>query len=63
MSVAALAFLFVGYLASQIAALNGPVAQADYATKADAAPIRALASLFFFGAIVLALVPERESPT
>ena len=63
MSIFAVLFLFLGYLASQLAALDGPVAQAAYATKADAFPVRAIASLIFFGALILALIPDKEPST
>jgi hypothetical protein len=53
--------LLAGYCASQVAAMNGTVA--DYAHKVDQAPIRGLALILLLAACVLALVPERtEGP-
>jgi hypothetical protein len=47
-----------GYLASQLAAINGQAA--DYAAKIDQPSIRTLAALLLVAAIALSFVPDRE---
>jgi hypothetical protein len=47
-----------GYLASQLAAMNGQAA--DYATKIDQPSIRAFAALLLVAAVALSLVRDRE---
>ena len=53
--------LVAGYVASQVAAMNGTAP--DYAQKVDQAPIRSLALIFLVAACVLALIPDREEGT
>jgi hypothetical protein len=57
-SAATVVFLLLGYLASQVAAMQGTFA--SYAEKADSAPIRTLALLIFVGAIISCFIPDRE---
>ncbi len=55
------ALLVVGWGGAALASMSGTAA--DWAVKADAAPVRALALVVLAGAVVLAFVPEKETPT
>ena len=57
-ALVAVAFLGVGYLASQASVLGGNVSK--YAFQMDQPGIRLLAALVLVGAILMAFVPERE---
>ena len=51
--------LVAGWGGAALAAMGGTAG--DWATKADAAPIRLLALVALLGSIALAFVPDRES--
>jgi hypothetical protein len=60
-SLAAILLLGGGYVASQVAVLNGQ--SAEYALKVDQAPIRFLALVILLAAIALAFVKDKgETP-
>ena len=50
-----------GYIASQIAWWQGSEQAMAYAAKVDQPPIRILASILFFGAIIVGSIPEKET--
>lgn len=52
------ALLVLGWGGASRAAVRGDAA--DWATRADAAPIRLLALVVLIGAVALAFVPDRE---
>ncbi len=54
---ALLAFITLGYLQSQVAALTGGAQ--EYARSVDAQPWISLSLVALIGSIVLALIPER----
>lgn len=58
LSAITILLLLAGYVASQLAALNGTAS--DYAERVDQAPIRYAALALLIAAIVLAFVRERE---
>ena len=53
--------LTLGYIASQIAAIQGQGAAADYAAKVDQPSIRALALVLLVAALILSCLPDREA--
>lgn len=59
-ALVAVAFLGVGYFASQLAILNQSVSR--FAYQMDQPPIRMLAFALLVGAVVLSFVPDDEEP-
>jgi hypothetical protein len=57
-ALVAVAFLGLGYFASQASVLGGNVSK--FAHQMDQTGIRILAALLLAGAIVMAFVPDRE---